>query len=122
MRVRVGPQAENTRTLALIKALHTLVWAIFAGCIVAIPFAGATGHFGLAALLSGLVLVECAVLLFNRFRCPLTDFAGRYTADRRANFDIFLPEWLARNNKTIFGVLFVVGELFLLVRWLTSGR
>jgi hypothetical protein len=51
------------------------------------------------------------VLLFNRMRCPLTGVAARYTDDRRDNFDIYLPEWLARHNKTIFGTLYVAGVL-----------
>lgn len=34
------------------------------------------------------------------------------------NFDIFLPEWLARWNKEIFGSLFVVGVLLTVGRWL----
>lgn len=102
--------------LVAIKALHTAVWLFFAGCILAIPI---VPHRP-AVLLSGLVLVECAVLAVNRWRCPLTDVAGRYTQDRADNFDIYLPLWLARNNKTIFGTLFVVAELFLLVRWLAS--
>jgi hypothetical protein len=58
----------------------------------------------------------------NRRRCPLTDLAGRYTEERTDNFDIYLPLWLARRNKTIFGTIFAVGELFLLRRCLISGR
>ena len=49
------------------------------------------------------------MLIANDERCPLTGVAARYTVDRRDNFDIYLPEWLARHNKLIFGGLFVVG-------------
>jgi len=42
--------------------------------------------------------------------------------DRRStrceNFDIYLPLWLARHNKRIFGTLFVLSELFVAVRWI----
>jgi len=86
----------------------------------AIPFAGAERQFLRAAVLTGLVLVECAVLAVNRGRCPLTDLAGRLTEERRNNFDIYLPLWLARRNKAIFETLFAVGELFVLGRWLIS--
>ena len=86
----------------------------------AIPFAGALRQFRIAAILTGLLLVECAVLAMNRGRCPLTDLAGRYTEDRTDDFDIYLPLWLARHNKTIFGTLFAIGELFVLGRWLIS--
>lgn len=108
--------------LAGIKLAHTAVWAFFAGCIIAIPVAAAADQFFLAVLFSGAVLVECAILAMNRGRCPLTDLASRYTDDRRDNFDIYLPLWLARYNKTIFGMLFVAGELFALARWLVSSR
>lgn len=56
----------------------------------------------------------------NGMACPLTDVAERYTNDRRANFDIYLPEWLARSNKTIFGTLYFAGLVFLLVSWTAS--
>ena len=42
---------------------------------------------------------------------------ARITDDRRDNFDIYLPLWIARYNKPIFGWLFVVGLLFTLARW-----
>jgi len=57
------------------------------------------------------------VLLANRLRCPLTNIAARYTDDRRDNFDIYLPLWVARYNKHIFGTLFVAGVLFTIVLW-----
>ena len=108
--------------LAGIKLLHTAIWLFFAGCIVAIPFAGAQRQFLWAAVLTGLVLIECAVLAVNRGRCPLTDLAGRYTEARTDNFDICLPLWLARHNKAIFGTLFAIGELFVVGRWLSAWR
>ena len=122
MKVPVKTQSERIPVLAGIKLFHTAIWLFFAGCIVAIPFAGARRQFRLAAVLTGLVLVECAVLAMNRGRCPLTDLARRYTEDRTDNFDIYLPLWLARRNKTIFGTLFAIGELFVLGRWLISSR
>ncbi|MEO7648870.1 MAG: hypothetical protein ABIZ80_00245 [Bryobacteraceae bacterium] len=106
--------------LVAIKILHTAVWAFFAGCIVAIPVAGVRREFAWAAVLTALVLVECAVLAMNRGRCPLTDLAARYTGERSDNFDIYLPLWLARHNKTIFGTLFAVGAVFVLARWWLS--
>jgi hypothetical protein len=74
-------------------------------------------RFDWALGLSILVLLVCIVILTNRGRCPSTDVATRYTDDRADNFDIYLPLWLARHNKTIFGTLFVAGELFFLVCW-----
>jgi len=106
--------------LRAIKLAHTLVWMLFAGCIVALPFVAWQGQFHVAAILIGVVLFEVLVLLVNRFRCPLTDVAARFTEDRRDNFDIYLPLWLARYNKQIFGTLFVAGTIFALVLWQRS--
>ena len=114
------PQASVSPALRAVKIAHTLAWALFAGCIVALPIAAYLENFRLAVILIGIVLVEVVVLFANRFRCPLTDVAARYTSDRRANFDIYLPVWLARYNKEIFGSLFVAGILFAVARWRVS--
>ena len=91
-----------------------------AGSILALPVAAFTRRFGWALTLTALIVCECGMLAANRGRCPMTDWAARYTLDRAANFDIYLPEWLARNNKAIFGALFVVNELIVLWRWLVQ--
>lgn len=103
--------------LRTIKLLHTAVWALFAGCIVTIPVAVWRNNLRLAATLAAIVLIEVAILAFNRWQCPLTAVAARYTDQRRANFDIYLPEWLARYNKEIFGSLFAAGLALIVARW-----
>ena len=104
-----------------IRTIHTLVWAVFAGSILLIPVMAHVGAFVWAAWLIGIVFVEVVVLFVNGMRCPLTDVAGRYTSDRRDNFDIYLPLWLARQNKTIFGTLYAVGIGYTLLRWSGLG-
>lgn len=111
---------ENERALFWVKVLHTAAWAFFAGCILALPIVGALHRFRAAAVLAAIVLAECMILAVNRFRCPLTDVAARYTADRAPNFDIFLPRWLAQYNKLIFGTLYVVGGGYVLWLWLVA--
>ena len=105
-------------TLQSIKMVHTMIWAVFAFFILAIPVGVWRGRSDLVLLFNGLVSVELVVLAFNRCKCPLTDLAAPYTSDRRANFDIYLPEWLARYNKEIFGSILVAGDLYALGRWL----
>ena len=72
---------------------------------------------GAAAVFFGFVFLEVIVLIVNGMRCPLTGVAARYTDDRRDNFDIFLPEWIARHNKFIFGTLYLLGSLYAFARW-----
>jgi hypothetical protein len=109
------------RRLRAVRLLHTAVWAVFAGCIVAIPLLAWQGQFGVAAALAALVLGEVAVLWMNGWSCPLTAVAARYTDNRSANFDIYLPEWLARYNKQIFGPLYVLGMAYAVVRYLGAA-
>jgi hypothetical protein len=106
------------KMLTAIKLLHTLIWAVMAAGIVTLPISGVLRRFRWASILTAMVLVECAVLALNDGRCPLTDIAAGFTIDRSSNFDIYLPEWLAVNNKMIFGWLFVAGELVVLGSWL----
>jgi hypothetical protein len=104
-------------SLHAIKALHTIVWAFFAGCIIAIPIFGFMRRYSLAVALIGVVLIEVLILVANRLRCPLTGVAAKYTEDRSDNFDIYLPVWMARHNKVIFGLLFLGGTLLTVARW-----
>ncbi|MGH7696445.1 MAG: hypothetical protein ACRENH_15775 [Gemmatimonadaceae bacterium] len=103
--------------LRAVKIIHTLVWALFASCILAIPVVTWSGRLAAAAALAAFVTIEVLVLVANHMRCPLTGVAARYTSDRRDNFDIYLPLWVARYNKVIFGWLFVAGVLLLIARW-----
>jgi len=109
--------AENAAALRKVKLLHTVAWAFFSGCILLVPLAAWQRRFDVALVLIMIVTVEVALLVWNRFKCPLTDVAARYTDDRRDNFDIYLPLWLARYNKHIFGSLFAAGVLFTLIQW-----
>jgi hypothetical protein len=102
--------------LTAIKLVHTFVWALLAGCVLGIPFAAWRDEHRVAAWLAAVVAAEIVVLSLNGGRCPLTSVAARYTDDRRENFDIYLPVWLARHNKLIFGMLYLAGVAFALSR------
>ncbi|MDZ4672999.1 MAG: hypothetical protein SGI84_01010 [Gemmatimonadota bacterium] len=104
--------------LTFIKTLHTVVWAPVVGCIAGVFVAAHADRLDVAAILIGIVMVEVAVLALNQLPCPLTDMAERCTDEREPNFDIYLPRWLARYNKEIFGPIFGLGILDTLVRWL----
>ena len=103
--------------LRVIKVSHTIAWAFFAGCILAIPIYAFQGEYTTAGVLGAIVSVEVIIILANRWSCPLTNVAARYTDEREDNFDIYLPLWLARYNKQIFGSLYFAGLLYTLARW-----
>lgn len=107
--------------LTIVRIVHTLVWAFFVACILAIWIFAWQGAWLPALLSIGIVSLEVLVLAVNGWRCPLTPIAARYTDERRDNFDIYLPMWLARHNKTVFGALYVGGILFTLALWIVSA-
>ena len=104
-------------SLRTVKVVHTIAWAFFASCIFAIPIAAWRGNVTLVVVLTAIVFVEVGILVVNGWHCPLTGVAARYTEDRRDNFDIYLPLWVARYNKTIFTAIFIAGLLFAFACW-----
>jgi hypothetical protein len=56
----------------------------------------------------GLILLEGIVLLLFKKMCPLTIMARKYSESTKDNFDIYLPNWLARNNKLIYTTFFII--------------
>jgi hypothetical protein len=108
------------RAFRAIKIVHTVVWAFFATSIAAVWVCAWAGAYEAAGLFVGVVMVEVLVLAFNGLRCPLTGVAARYAADPGNDIDIYIPRWLARHNKLVFGTLYVLGILFVAVRWAVS--
>lgn len=113
--------APQTR-LRIVKAIHTLIWVVLASCVVSIPFAAWAGRLDIATALIVVISVEVAVLALNAWRCPLQAVAARYTSDRAANFDIYLPAWIAGRTMIIFGPLFAFGLAVTVVSWLAAAQ
>lgn len=108
--------------LKTIKLIHTLIWAIMAAAVFYIFYAGLTNTSGtLLTICIILLIIETLTLLFNKWTCPLTPLARKYTLDTKDNFDIYLPNWLAKHNKFIFGTLFVIGIILVIFNWLRKS-
>jgi hypothetical protein len=110
--------SRNAWRLGLTKSVHTLAWAFFVACIASIYVFAWRGETAHAAIGIAIVMVEVAALALNGWSCPLSPIAARYTDDRRANFDIYLPAWLAGHTMAIFGPLYIGAIVVTLVRWL----
>ncbi len=103
--------------LILIKSFHTLIWLVFVACIGFILWSGFTGHVSIWSWWAvGAIVAEGGVLLAFKGYCPLTVLARKYSDAQKPNFDIYLPEWLAQYNKPIFGTLFIIGLVALIIR------
>lgn len=103
--------------LTIIKLLHTVIWAIFVIFIFYIVYSGISGkitNFTWIAIFS--VVGEGIILLIFRMYCPLTLMARKYSDSQKDNFDIYLPNWLAKYNKTIFTTIYLLGIILVLLR------
>ncbi len=107
--------------LILIKLLHSLVWLFFNVVLAYLFYAVITNRVDKWVWLGlGSFLAEGIVLLLFRNFCPLTLVARKYSDSAKDNFDIYLPEWLARYNKRIYTSLLGVVVLILLFRLATN--
>jgi hypothetical protein len=111
---------DNDRKLFLIRLVHTLIWAFFVLVIGYILYAGIFDELGFGVWIAiGLIILEGVILKLNSGSCPLTPIAAKYTNKRDDNFDIFLPNWLAKNNKIIFSSIWLLGVVIVIYRALT---
>jgi len=82
-----------------------------------VVYSGITNQINMYTWIAiGLVIAEGLVLVLFKMFCPLTLVARKYSDSPKENFDIFLPNWLAKYNKIIFTSIFVFGLLLVLVR------
>lgn len=103
--------------LLAIKFMHTLIWLFFVSAIFYILFSGITNKINLYTWIAiGLVFGEGIVLILFKTFCPLTILARKYSKSNKDNFDIFLPDWLARYNKIIFTIIYLIGVIIVLIR------
>lgn len=106
--------------LMLIKAVHTLVWIFFNIVIFYMLYAVLADKIDKWLWIGfGLVILEGLTLLLFKFFCPLTIIARRYSDSTRDNFDIYLPNWLARYTKLIYTTIVGVIILILIYRLMT---
>jgi hypothetical protein len=106
---------QNETKLTLIKSIHTLIWLFFNVVFFYMFYAVIVNKIDNYVWIGiALFVLEIIVLLIFKNNCPLTIIARRYSNSTKDNFDIYLPNWLARNNKVIYAVfLFVFICLFI---------
>lgn len=89
--------------LILIKIIHTLVWFFFNVVIFYMLYAVLIDRLDKWLWIGyALFILEGITLLYFKFFCPLTIIARKYSDSPKDNFDIYLPNWLARYNKLIY--------------------
>tara|TARA_R110002012_G_scaffold39867_5_gene109953 strand:- start:813 stop:1160 length:348 start_codon:yes stop_codon:yes gene_type:complete len=109
--------SSKDKKLLLIKSLHTVIWLFFNLVIFYLLYAAIANSIDRWVFICiGLVLVEGVVLLTFKMFCPLTVWARKYSDSTKANFDIFLPNWLAKYNKLIYTTIFLIALIIIVLR------
>lgn len=100
---------SNETKLILIKSIHTAIWLFFNVVIFYTLYAAIINKIDIWLWIGfGLVAIEGLVLLIFKFFCPLTIMARKFSTSTKDNFDIYIPNWLARHNKIIYtGIVLV---------------
>jgi len=80
-------------TLVAIKTLHTAIWGLLAGCIVALPFVGVDAPFRLGTGADRSCSGRMRRAGSQPGGCPLTDMAARWTTERTPSFDELIVWW-----------------------------
>ena len=112
---------KKHQKLRQIKLLHTIIWAVMVAAILYIIYSGWSGQISVLTYAALIVIgLEVVVLLANNWVCPLTPVARKYSDSPKPNFDIYLPEWLAKYNKEIFGTLLLMGVVLVVWRLATN--
>lgn len=107
----------NAGKLQVVKLVHTLIWVFFVTVIFYVVYCGIADDVNPFTWVAvGLVILEGLVLLAFKMFCPLTLIARKYSDSEKDNFDIYLPNWLAKYNKQIFTTIFVIGLVLVLIR------
>ena len=104
---------KETR-LKLIKLAHTLIWLFYNVVIFYFLYAVIINKIDKWVWIClGLVALEGIILLIFKWVCPLTLVARRYSDSQRDNFDIYLPNLLAKYNKIIYSAIVILGIIIL---------
>jgi hypothetical protein len=100
---------QNETKLILIKIVHTLVWLFFNVVLFYMAYAVIINKIDKFIWIGiGLIVLEGIILMIFNKICPLTIIARRYSDSTKDNFDIYLPNWLAKWNKLIYTTLFIL--------------
>ena len=111
---------NNQQKLIAIKIVHTLIWLFFNVVLLYMAYAVVVDKIDRFVWIGIiLILLEGLVLLLFRKMCPLTIMARNYSDSRKDNFDIYLPNWLARYNKLIYTTFFILILCGIIYRRLT---
>jgi hypothetical protein len=107
--------------LIFVKSIHSLIWVFFNVVIFYMLYAVIADKIDKWVWICiGLIALEGLVLLVFKSICPVTLIARKYSDSTSANFDIYLPNWLAKYNKLIYTIIVGIALLILIYRMMSK--
>ncbi|MFA5309118.1 MAG: hypothetical protein WC370_06485 [Dehalococcoidales bacterium] len=104
----------NNKKVFYIKFIHSVIYLFMVACLCYIFYCALAQRYDwtlLTAILA--IVVEGLVLLLNRGRCPFTNLAEKYGAERGSVTDLFFPMWCARHTFRISTTVFILELIWL---------
>jgi NhaP-type Na+/H+ or K+/H+ antiporter len=116
-------EKNDNKDLFWIKTLHTGIWLFFNVVIFYLLYAVISNKIDKWVWIClGLIVMEGLILLVFKAVCPVTLIARKYSDSQAHNFDIFLPEWLAKHNKTIYTSIVALSVIVLIYQLIWNSR
>ncbi len=107
------------RSIVFIKSIHTLIFVFMSGALAVLLYEVVVDKITILTWIAvALFLIEGIVLIVNGWKCPLTNYTERLGSTHGQVTDIFLPKWFADRVFQIYGVLWAVALLLLVIRML----
>ena len=108
--------------LTLLRSLHTIIWVFYNIVIFYLLYAVIVNKIDRWVWIClGLIVLEGLILLVFKSFCPITVVARKYSDSEKDNFDIYLPNWLAKYNKRIYTSIVMIAVIILIYRLVMRG-
>jgi hypothetical protein len=113
---------EVKSNLIIIKIIHTIIWLFLNAVLFYIAYAVIVNKIDKYVWIGiAFIIGEGIVLAIFKKMCPLTIIARKYSDSKKDNFDIYLPNWLAKYNKLIYTTFFIIILFGIVYRVLNSS-
>jgi hypothetical protein len=108
------------RSITFIRFVHTVIFLILSVILAVFLYEVIVDKItSFTWIAVALFTVEGIVLIASGWKCPLTAYAESLGANHGQVTDIFLPKWFADRVFIMYGGLFAVALLFLVIRLLS---
>ncbi len=113
----VEVMSDRLHSIKFIKSVHTIAFVPLSGLLFALTFEVLAGRITYISWIAVAVFAaETVELVTHNWRCPLTVYAERLGSAHGQITDFFFPKWFADRVFLIYGALFALSLVTLVVR------